>query len=440
MLISRHQEYLCNLPNGWEQVPIEQLGTIYAGGTPSRLEPSFWNGSIAWVTPGELTGLDGKWLAETREYITKPGLAGSSAHLMPKGTLLITTRATIGAVAVAAIPVCTNQGFKSIVPNELTNSDFYYHLLQQVAPELFRLASGSTFDEISRRDFATIVVPRPSRDEQRRIAEILDTLDEAIARTESLIAKLKQMKAGLLHDLLTRGLDENGELRDAIAHPEQFKDSPLGLIPKEWQVRQLKQVAKKISDGEHLSPVFLNEGVPILSAKDVRENSLDFLTIRYISEQAAKLALARCDPQRGDILVVSRGATIGRIHFVTTERQFALMGSVIQIRPDSTLLNGQYLSFFLGLEQSQAELLRTSGSSAQQAIYLAHIQNMYLPLPTLAEQECIANIINAHNTRIRKEEAYRDKLKLQKKGLMHDLLTGGVRVEVKKINKFRDCI
>ncbi len=100
------------------------------------------------------------------------------------------------------------------------------------------LISSSTL-----REFA---VPLPPLPEQRRIAEILDTLDEAIRKTEQVIAKLQQMKQGLLHDLLTRGIDENGELRDPERHPEQFKDSPLGRIPREWEVAPLENLADNL--------------------------------------------------------------------------------------------------------------------------------------------------------------------------------------------------
>ncbi len=240
MASSAHSKYLLELPVDWEQVPVRALGTVNAGGTPSRDTPRYWNGTISWVTPAEITQLESKYLSKTNERITYEGLARCAAKLLPEGSLLVTTRATIGAIAVSKHQVCTNQGFKNIVPNETSNVDFYYHLFSIIAPELLRLASGSTFPEINQRNFEAIIVPRPSKTEQRRIAEILDTIDEAIQKTESLISKLKAMKQGLLHDLLTRGLDKNGKLRDPKTHPEQFKDSLLGRIPKEWETARLR--------------------------------------------------------------------------------------------------------------------------------------------------------------------------------------------------------
>ena len=116
--------------------------------------------------------------------------------------------------------------------------------------------------------FLESVTLRPNRAEQSRIAAVLDTVDEAITKTETVIAKLKQVRAGLLHDLLTRGLDENGQLRDPIAHPEQFQDSPIGRIPREWELTRLGACSSLITSGSrgwaaHYSkdgPMFLRIG------------------------------------------------------------------------------------------------------------------------------------------------------------------------------------
>jgi type I restriction enzyme S subunit len=161
MLSNWHQEYLSRLPIDWEIVPLSELGVVYSGSTPSRTEPKLWNGEIAWVTPREITELRDKWLTSTRETITNVALGGSATKLLPKGTLLVTTRATVGAIAIAAIPVTTNQGFKSIVPNPRTDATFYYYLLQFVAREMTRRASGSTFVKYRDENFLVSRFPVP---------------------------------------------------------------------------------------------------------------------------------------------------------------------------------------------------------------------------------------------------------------------------------------
>src|SRR5574340_881908 len=153
---NRHADYIRQLPTDWKVVPIEQIGEIVPGGTPSRDVPKYWGDYLSWVKPGEISQLGHKTLYTTREKISEAGLRNSNARKLPVGSLLVTSRATIGYVAVSAIEVCTNQGFKSIILAGDCSPDFYYHLLTYISDEFSRLASGSTFLEISKRDFSAI--------------------------------------------------------------------------------------------------------------------------------------------------------------------------------------------------------------------------------------------------------------------------------------------
>lgn len=233
----RHQyeAFLQQLPADWEQKEITQIGPVVGGGTPSRAVPSFWRGSIPWVTPGEVSGEAAKLLHDTNDHISASGLAGSGANLLPAGSLLVTTRATLGARVINAVPMATNQGFKSIVFKRPEEASYYFHLFEKVKPELVRRASGTTFLEISGTEFGAIKVPSPPPAEKLMIAQVLDTLDTAILQTEAIIEKLKQLKRGLLHDLLTRGVDANGELRPCHEQaPELYRQSSSGYTPLEW--------------------------------------------------------------------------------------------------------------------------------------------------------------------------------------------------------------
>lgn len=433
---SHHQEYLSKLPTDWEKVTLGQLGTIYSGGTPSRLVSSFWNGDIAWVTPGELTDLDGKWIEQTNEHITKTGLAGSSAKLLPEKTLLFTSRATIGSVAIAAIPVATNQGFKSIVPNQLTNPVFYCYLLQYIASEAIRLASGSTFDEISRRDFIDIVVPRPFLKEQRQIAQIIGTIDEAIAHTESLINKLKLIKAGLLHDLLTCGLGEDGELRDPIKNPHRFKDSPLGLIPTDWEIATLKEFISRqpnafIQTGPFGSQLhsyeYTESGVPVIMPQDMRDRYISEHQIAYISSSKATF-LARHIVEINDVVFARRG-DLDRCAAISEREVGWLCGTgCMLIRPPKQEVDGRWLAAVYRHYQIQQQVLGRAVGTTMVNLNSTILSQLLVAKPSLSEQEMIVHAFEMQEKCIQEEEAYRDKLKLQKRGLMDDLLTGRVRV------------
>ncbi|MDH6083594.1 restriction endonuclease subunit S [Umezakia ovalisporum] len=201
-------------------------------------------------------------------YCTKP------KKLCEINDVLISVRAPVGTLNKADRVYCIGRGLAAIRFKKGTLPKFGWHLLNYWASELRKVAQGSTFEAIGKTELANSPVIYLPESEQKLIAEILDTIDEAIAHTSSIIAKLKQIKAGLLHDLLTRGLDENGELRDAIAHPEQFKDSPLGKIPKDWEVNNLGDIVDFLN-GINKEKKDFGFGTKFVNISDVYSSQLD---------------------------------------------------------------------------------------------------------------------------------------------------------------------
>ena len=277
-------------------------------------------------------------------------------------------------------------------------------------------------------------VPFPPLPEQRRIAEILDTIDEAIQKTEALILKLKAMKQGLLHDLLTRGLDKNGKLRDPKAHPEQFKDSLLGMIPKEWKVISIDEIASHVGSG--LTPrggseVYKTSGIMFIRSQNVTFEGLKLEDIAFIDSKTHK-QMQRSEVFAHDVLLNITGASIGRCCPLpeglgpTNVNQH-----VCAIRlPSSRREDASYLSSALAshIGQHQIDVLNAGGN--REGLNYQQLRGFVIPWPDKDERSKVADIIAAHDSRIHTEEQYRDKLKLQKKGLMHDLLTGKVRVQI----------
>jgi len=433
MVRSRYEKLVDACPAGWERVRLDALGQIHAGGTPSRNNPAFWGGSIPWVTPSELTQLRGKWLDGTRECITEAGLSASAAVLMPKGSLLVTTRATVGAVAVARSGVATNQGFKSIVPDEASDEGFYYHYLTSAAAEMQRLASGSTFLEISRREFAAIRVPRPPVVEQRGIAEILDAADAAIQQTEKVIEKLRLTRRGLNQALLTRGLDEQGQLR---TEPGEFKSTAIGLVPSDWNVGGLASQAHperpylktgpfgSSLKGEH----WVAEGVPVITIGSLGEG--EFISSELLFVSPAKAASLSDYALRPGDLVFSRVADVGRSAVVTAREDEWIMSSNlmrISLDPARVVPAFAHLAIVEG-ETARKQLKRFVNSGGREVANTAVLDEIRFAWPPKTEQERIVAVIDSQDARLRAEEAHRDKLKLLKKGLMDDLLTGRVRV------------
>ena len=416
----------------WDEITLEEFGEVVAGGTPSRSNSSYWNGSIPWVTPGEITNLKSKYICETREKITGEGLVSSAAKLLPLGLLLVTTRATLGEVAIAAVPVATNQGFKNIIPNEKTDPVFAYYRIRSLKKEMARLASGTTFLEISKNDFSRIKTCRPPREEQSRIATVLDTVDEAIAKTEAVIAKLKQVRAGLLHDLLTRGLDENGQLRDPIAHPEQFQDSSLGWIPKDWVVEQLKNCYSVPSrNGLYKKANYYGSGYRMVHMPQM------FKALTVDISEAARVDVETHELQRyaledGDILFARRSLNLegaGLCSLVPRLQEPATFeSSIIRVRLNRSKVLPRFTAEFLRSEHGY--LLRrpyirqvaVSGVSSEDVGYFL------VPRPTPDEQTQVLAGLQAHDFAADAYDAELTKLRSLKSGLMDVLLTGRVRV------------
>ena len=196
-----------NIPEGWMAMALGDVATVVGGGTPKRSEPAFWDGNVPWATPTDVTGLSGRTISHTAASITEAGLVSSSATLLPPNSLLMTTRATIGACAINRVAMATNQGFQSLVPKPGTCVDFLYYLVRYHVRDLEQLAAGSTFLEVSKRTVRGFRVLMPPLSEQHKIADILSSVDDTIESHRRFVDRALIVKRGLMSVLLT------GELR-----------------------------------------------------------------------------------------------------------------------------------------------------------------------------------------------------------------------------------
>lgn len=187
----------------WKEVRLGEMGTTVSGGTPDSTNASYWDGDVQWATPTDITKLTSRFIRKTARMITESGLKGSSAKLVPAGTILICTRATIGEMAIATGPICTNQGFKNLVLSDAFVPDFIFYLLQFFKKDLIRYACGSTFLELSKKDFDKRSFLVPEISEQRRIAAFLNDAEDQIAEHAQSITKLRTEKKALMQQLLT---------------------------------------------------------------------------------------------------------------------------------------------------------------------------------------------------------------------------------------------
>ncbi len=461
-----------NLPPNWSWVKLGDVGEVIAGGTPSTKVKEYFDGDISWITPADLTGYKNKYISKGRRNITNDGLKNSSARLVPGGSILFSSRAPIGYVVIASNPLSTNQGFKNLVPNEKVYNEFIYYYLKSAKHLAERNASGTTFKEISAKNFANLPFPLPPIDEQQKIVskieELFSELDSGVASLKKAKEQIKTYRQAVLASAFSGRLnrlnhdspdskinriqtqDESGkshnpvnpssdnfpveleerlnaiqEVRVAAEMKEKYSlnlDSPDSRInriktqdesgksdnpvnhgsdnfPNElpeglpdetlakagWRWVKLEDISEKITDGEHIRPNVKDKGIPFLSAKDIRDNGVLFNDTLFISESDAKKFWNRCNPEIGDILIVSRGATVGRLCILKSDRKFCLLGSVILIKVKESI-NSSFVAYMIKSPQLNKQIISVSGATAQQAIYLRDIKNIRVPLPPFNRQ------------------------------------------------------
>jgi len=229
-----------NLPEGWEVRKLGEVANVIGGGTPSTKKSEYWNGDIPWITPKDLSNYSFKYICKGERNISREGLKNSSAKLLPPGTILLSSRAPIGYVAIAKNELTTNQGFRSFITNEdKLNYEFLYYWLKTKKKVLESLAGGSTFKEISGTTIKNLEILLPPLKEQQKIAEILSSLDEKIELNIKMNKTLEEMAKAIFKRWFIDFEFPNEEGKPYKSSGGEFINSELGEIPKGWKVENL---------------------------------------------------------------------------------------------------------------------------------------------------------------------------------------------------------
>jgi type I restriction enzyme S subunit len=306
-------------------------------------------------------------------------------------------------------------------------------MVSAAAPALRRVAQGTTFEAINKTDLASLMVMAPPQTEREPLGFVLDTLDTTIRQTEAIIEKLKQVKQGLLHDLLTRGIGANGELRPPHSQaPHLYKDSALGWIPKEWEVRCLSECAE-ISSGVTLGRELAGHGVvelPYLRVANVQDGYVDLRevkSVRVLRSEIDRYALSDGDVlmnEGGDFDKLGRG-TVWRAQIQPCLHQ----NHVFRVRCNRDMLLPDFLAAYSASQRGKTFFLLSSKQSTNLAsINSTQLKGFPIARPGGGEQRQIVERIHTVDCRVCSESRALQKLEAIKSGLMDDLLTGRVRV------------
>ncbi|WP_042955272.1 restriction endonuclease subunit S [Pseudomonas sp. G5(2012)] len=308
---------------------------------------------------------------------------------------------------------------------------FLYWYLKPHVATIHRRTPQTTVRHLSTKDVVAIPMPSINSDEQRIVGKIIDTLDTAINETEAIIAKLRAVKQGLQHDLLTRGITANGEQRPAQAEaPHLYKVSPLGWIPKEWDVVTLESLSKTVTSGSRdWARFYADSGALFVRIGNLTREHINF---RYESTIYVRPP-RNADGQRtrlesGDILI-SITADLGIVGVVPDGLGEAYINQHIAlVRPDLDVVNSRFIGHYLAGPIAQTYISKLNDAGAKAGLNLPTIRGLVTAKPLRAEQDLIATRLDEIDNRLQNATSESGKLRELKAGLMDDLLTGRVRV------------
>ncbi|WP_237015434.1 restriction endonuclease subunit S [Helicobacter pylori] len=370
------------LPLNWQRVRLGDIAEIIGGGTPSTQITSFWNGSINWFTPTEI-GIT-KYVYKSQRTITPLGLKNSSAKLLPIGTILLTSRASIGDCAILKVVATTNQGFQSLIPLEKINNEFLYYLILTLKNKLLKLASGSTFLEVSPNKIKNLLIPLPSLNEQIAIANILSDLDRYLYALDALILKKEGVKKALSFELLSQRKRLRG-------------------FNQAWQRVRLGDIANYLTSNLSVEQITQQGKIKVYDVN----NFIGYTDTTFISDKP--------------YISIVKDGSVGRVRILPPKTNIlSTMGALIANHRTTT----EFLFYLL----SNFDFKNFTSGSIIPHIYFKDYKEKTIFLPPLNEQIAIANILSALDKEIISLKNKKRQFENIKKALNHDLMSAKIRV------------
>jgi type I restriction enzyme S subunit len=387
--------------NKWKKCKLGDVAEIVGGGTPKTKVPEYWNGNIPWLTPRDLSNFSGRYISNGERNISKVGLKNSSAKILPKGTVLLSSRAPVGYLVIALNEISTNQGFRSLIPNSKTNSLFLFYLLKNNVDYLKSQSTGTTFGELAGSTLKSLSFLFPPLPEQRAIALVLSNLDDKIDLLHRQNKTLEAMAETLFRQWFVEDFDR-------------------------MEFEQLKLLVSVI-DNRGKTPPYQNISTeyPVIEVNALVGDTriVNYSVIRkYVLEETFKTWF-RGHPKKFDILLSTVGS-IGEISMFLIEKG-SIAQNVVALSP--SVISPFYLYQFLKFSQKQIMQLDIGG--VQPSIKIPHLLSMLIPIPTKEKQKIfdgqlikITSKIELNYKQIRTLEKLRDTL-------LPKLMSGEVRVD-----------
>ena len=379
---------------------LGQICTVVSGTTPKSTQPEYWDGNLNWVTPAELTD-ESDIIYESQRKITQQAVIDSSLKSFPAGTVLLSSRAPIGKVAIAGTEMYCNQGFKNLICSEKIYNRYLYHFLKNKTAYLNSLGRGATFKEISKSIVENIEIPLPPLDEQRKIAAVLDKVSDLIAKRRQQLDKLDEMVKARFVEL--------------FGEPE--------ANTKNWPVVNMADLCTVGSSKRIYQSEQSMDGVPFWRISDLTNliNTGMATAELFIPEERYMMLQAQEQvPVEGDILVTSRG-TLGQCYIVRADDKFYFQDGMISwLSEYADGITPLYIAYLFSMPGFRKQIDSMQAGSTVAYLSIAMIRKLKVMLPDMETQnQFSAFVAQVDKSKLAIQKSL-EKLETLKKALMQE--------------------
>lgn len=384
-----------DLPDGWIQTTMGDVADVIGGGTPKASDPSnFSKKGYAWITPADLSGYVRMYIGRGARDLSKKGLHSCSAKLMPRGAVLMSSRAPIGYVAVAENEVCTNQGFRSFVCAKGIAPEYVYYWLRFIRPVIEDMGSGSTFTEISGSKCKEIPLLLSPLTEQKRIVKKVEALlarvNAARERLANAPAILKRFRQTVLTAACSGRLTKDWRV---LSGPSEE-----GELPSTWRSIDAGETYIDARYGTSMKCDRNQKGIPVLRVPNIAAGIINLSDLKYASftkKELVSLAVRESDivicRTNGSLELIGKAAVIPKL-----DREYTFASYLIRVRVDGAVLLPRYFHVFLSSPLGRDIIEELARSTAGQFnLNLEILRNLPIPLPPLEEQHEIVHRVEA---------------------------------------------
>jgi len=387
---------------GWTETTLGEVADVIGGGTPSTTKPEYWGGEIVWLTPTEVVPRDGQLILDSERRITDEGLKNSGAQLLPVGSVILTSRASVGFVGIAGVEMCTNQGFQSLVPGDSVLAKFLMYWIQSNRAEFESRAAGSTFKEISKSNVKSIAVFLPPLSEQRRIVDVVSSVDSYIDALRQQADVARDARNAVLHELLSAGGDD-------------WTETTLGEIGQTGLFVDGDWVESKDQDpaGEFR----------LLQLADVGDGVFLDKSNRWMnSEQFSRLRCTFLHPR--DILIARMPNPIARACVLPSGLPTCATVVDVAILRCGEGFVPEFVALVINDSAFRARAQSLLIGTTRQRISRSNLAKIVLVVPSVAEQERIVATVSSTDKVIQSTEQAVSDAKTLRSGLLSNLLSG----------------